>query len=71
MKRWALVVVALYLLILVVLTVPVALLAFAPQARVKDVAILLFSYGPAVFFMYVARWRRLHPETADDTEESA
>jgi hypothetical protein len=37
MKRWALVVVALYLLILVVLTVPVTLLAFAPQAGVKDV----------------------------------
>jgi hypothetical protein len=31
MKRWALVVVALYLLILLVLTVPVSLLAFAPQ----------------------------------------
>ena len=31
MKRWALVVVALYLLILLVLTVPVRLLAFAPQ----------------------------------------
>ena len=37
MKRWAWVVVALYALILVVLTVPVALLAFAPQASVKDV----------------------------------
>ena len=46
MKRWALVVVALYLLILVVLTVPVILLTFAP----------------AVFFLYVERWRRLHPE---------
>ena len=37
MKRWALVVVALYLLILMVLTMPVALLAFAPQASVKDI----------------------------------
>jgi hypothetical protein len=37
MKRWALIVVALYLLILGVLTVPVALLAFAPQASVKDI----------------------------------
>jgi hypothetical protein len=38
MKRWALVVVGLYLLILVVLTVPVTLLAFAPQASAKDIA---------------------------------
>ena len=38
MKRWALVVVALYLLILVVLTVPVTMLAFAPQANAKDIA---------------------------------
>src|ERR1035437_1511260 len=37
MKRWALVVVALYLLILVVLTVPVILLAFAPQVSAKDI----------------------------------
>jgi hypothetical protein len=37
MKQWALVVVALYLLILLVLTVPVTLLAFVPQANVKDV----------------------------------
>jgi hypothetical protein len=38
MKRWALVVAALYLLILVVLTVPVTLLAFAPKASAKDIA---------------------------------
>src|ERR1039458_2868431 len=38
MKRWALVVAALYLLILVILTVPVTLLAFAPDANVKDIA---------------------------------
>jgi hypothetical protein len=46
MKRWAWVVVALYLLILVVLTVPVALLAFAPKANAKDVAeaYLYFPY---------------------------
>ena len=46
MKRWALIVVALYLLILGVLTVPVALLAFAPQTGVKDVAeaYLYFPY---------------------------
>ena len=46
MKRWAIAVVALYLLILVVLTVPVALLAFAPQASAKDVveSYQLFGY---------------------------
>ena len=38
MKRWALVVVALYLLILVVLTVPVLLLAFVPLASPKDLS---------------------------------
>jgi hypothetical protein len=38
MKRWALVVVVLYLLILVVLTVPVTLLAFAPKNNAKEVA---------------------------------
>ena len=38
MKRWALVVAALYLLILVLLTVPVTLLAFAPKASAKDIA---------------------------------
>ena len=38
MKRWALVVVALYLLILVVLTVPVILLAFAPQISAKGIS---------------------------------
>ena len=38
MKRWALVVVALYALILGVLTVPVGLMAFAPKASAKDIA---------------------------------
>ncbi len=38
MKQWALVVVALYVLILVALTLPVTLLAFAPQAGAKDIA---------------------------------
>ena len=38
MKRWAFVVVGLYLLMLAVLTVPVTLLAFAPQANAKDIA---------------------------------
>src|ERR1017187_11028725 len=47
MKRWALVVVVLYLLILVVLTGPVTLLAFAPKNNAKEVAevYLDFPYG--------------------------
>ena len=45
MKRWALVVVALYALILVVLTVPVALLAFVPQAKAKDI-VEAYRYVP-------------------------
>jgi hypothetical protein len=24
-------------------------------------SVMLFSFGPAVFFLFVARWRRLHP----------
>jgi hypothetical protein len=82
MKRWAFVVLGLYLLILVVLTVPVTLLAFAPKADVKDVvmtfigltlgiSVMLFSYGPAVFFLYVDRWRRLHPAPAGEMEQLA
>jgi len=27
-------------------------------------AVMLFSFGPGVFFLFVARWRRLHPEQA-------
>ena len=45
MKNWALVVAALYWLILLVLTMPVALLAFAPQAGVKDIA-PVYVYWP-------------------------
>jgi hypothetical protein len=82
MKRWAFVVLGLYLLILVVLTVPVPLLAFAPKADVKNVvmtfiglslriSVMLFSYGPAVFFLYVDRWRRLHPAPAREMEQLA
>ncbi len=80
MKRWALVELGLYLLILVILTVPVTLRAFAPEANVKDVvmtfiglslgiSVMLFSFGPAVFFLYVDRWRRLHPGPAGEMEQ--
>jgi hypothetical protein len=26
-------------------------------------SVMLFSFGPGVFFLFAARWRRLHPET--------
>lgn len=29
-------------------------------------AVMLFSFGPGVFFLFVARWKRLHPEQAED-----
>ena len=45
MKYWAVVVAALYGMILVVLTVPVMLLAFAPQANVKDM-VSAYVYWP-------------------------
>ncbi len=51
MKRWALVVVTLYLLILAVLTVPVTLIAFAPQANAMDVA-AAYLYFP--FWLWLA-----------------
>ena len=28
------------------------------------VAVMLFSFGPAVYFLFAERWRRLHPKTA-------
>jgi hypothetical protein len=28
------------------------------------VSVMLFSFGPGVFFLFVERWRRLHPEQA-------
>jgi len=59
MKNWALVVAGLYGLILVALTVPITSLAFVPKLTVS-----LLSFGPAVFFLYVNRWRRLHPNAA-------
>jgi len=29
------------------------------------VAVMLFSFGPAVFFLYAERWQRLHPRPVD------
>jgi hypothetical protein len=29
------------------------------------VAVMLFSYGPGVFFLFAARWRRLHPQKVE------
>jgi hypothetical protein len=26
------------------------------------ISVMLFSFGPAVFFLYVERWKRLHPK---------
>jgi hypothetical protein len=31
------------------------------------ISVMLFSYGPAVFFLYAERWRRLHPEPAGES----
>ena len=28
------------------------------------IAVMLFAFGPGVFFLYVERWRRLHPDAA-------
>lgn len=28
--------------------------------------VMLFAYGPAVFFLFAERWRRLHPGTTDN-----
>src|ERR1051326_3284552 len=28
------------------------------------IAVMLFSFGPAVFFLFVERWKRLHPKQA-------
>ena len=35
------------------------------------ISVMLFSYGPAVFFLYVDRWRRLHPAPAGEMEQLA
>ncbi len=29
------------------------------------VAVMLFSYGPGVFFLFASRWRRLHPQKVE------
>ena len=33
------------------------------------ISVMLFSFGPAVFFLYVERWRRLHPEPVGESAE--
>lgn len=32
------------------------------------ISVMLFSFGPAVFFLYVERWKRLHPDRLDRIE---
>jgi hypothetical protein len=34
------------------------------------ISVMLFSFGPAVFFLFVARWRRLHPIAAEASESA-
>ncbi|MBX7211271.1 MAG: hypothetical protein K1X78_23390 [Verrucomicrobiaceae bacterium] len=34
-------------------------------------AVMLFAFGPAVFFLFVARWRRLHPAAESGGEQVA
>lgn len=29
-------------------------------------AVMLFAFGPAVFVLFVQRWKKLHPAAADD-----
>lgn len=35
------------------------------------VAVTLFAYGPAVYFLFVDRWRRLHPARSDQPAPAA
>ncbi len=35
------------------------------------IAVMLFSFGPSVFFLYAARWRRLHPTAASEAQAAA
>jgi hypothetical protein len=32
------------------------------------ISVMLFSFGPAVFVLYVQRWKRLHPARPDETD---
>ena len=32
------------------------------------ISVMLFSFGPAIFFLYVERWRWLHPEGGEREE---
>jgi hypothetical protein len=50
MKRWALVVVALYSLILVVLTLPFGVIVFVPQAAIGDV---MQAYGAGAYWLWL------------------
>jgi len=34
------------------------------------ISVMLFSFGPAVFFLYAERWRRLRPQRASELEQS-
>jgi len=34
------------------------------------IAVMLFSFGPAVFFLYVERWRRLQPRAESSIDPS-
>jgi hypothetical protein len=35
------------------------------------ISVMLFSFGPAVFFLFAERWKRLHPPASDEEMESA
>lgn len=35
------------------------------------VAVMLFAYGPAVYFLFVDRWRRLHPASSNQPAPAA
>jgi hypothetical protein len=60
MKRWAFVVAALYLVILAVLTVPVALLAFVPQLGLGAVGVyLVWPYWLWLVVMAIAQFALL------------
>jgi len=37
---------------------------------VFGLAVLLLAFGPGIFFLYAARWKKLHPDTASGTESA-